>query len=465
MSHQYRPAASIVECQDDVVGRRPSGPVRGSQHKIEVQRMADIAVATRLSPAGDIDDDEFDPLALADGEQVRGRASGVIGSDSAVLVVTDRRVLLTREADDHVASVALSDLRTVRWEPSAQCNHDETDYRHGHGAEPGTRWGSLWLANAVDSVRLSLVVAHDGERIVELIRETHPNAVPHRRSRASRRNGPATTVRDHGSDARKVVPASIGRGPDAAEPATAVIPREQDTIVLSGPVITPQVDTAEPTEHASQPVPDTDAEPSVDAEPGAGAESEPSAPVADEAPSPAPSTSAPGARAKTDKDTGRHRPVKMSSAKTSSHSTRHALATGTTNKRTLLLAGLAVGLATVTFVGIQVANGLFGCTRASNAEAVADALTSAGPGDRICITSDLPSVRVTITKGGDADAPVTVEGKGLTLLGGLTVHADNVVVSGFQVQGDPKHAIQVRGNGINVENNTGASGRLIPAWE
>jgi nitrous oxidase accessory protein NosD len=96
---------------------------------------------------------------------------------------------------------------------------------------------------------------------------------------------------------------------------------------------------------------------------------------------------------------------------------------------------------------------------------VARALTAASPGDRICITADLPSFRVAITRGGDTAEPVTVVGDGQTVVGGITVHADNVVVSGFQVLGDPQHAIQIRGNGINVANNMGATGPLTPAWQ
>ena len=403
--------------------------------------MGDIAVATRVSPGGDTRR-ELDALAkvLPEGERVRDMAAGVVGSDNALLVVTDRRVLLVLEDDDHQGSTGLplSELRTARWEPAAECHQDRSDYWGDEsGAESGARWGSVWLGDAHEGVRLSLVVARDGERIVALIRSditacstSAPisGAVRARSGPLHRRAAMVSSRLGQWPEPAEILTASTALGPDTAEMPTAVIARELDTVEVLTPAIS--------------------------REPGPVAAAD--AMVASAGASP---------RVTPDRGTGRHRGAEKSQP------TRHDRGRSSKVKRFWLVAAVAVGLGAVAAVGVRVANpppaaAFVGCTtHAGDPGAVARALTSASPGDRICITADLPSVRVAITRGGDAAQPITVVGDGQTVVGGITVHADNVVVSGFQVLGDPAHAIQVQGSGINVENNMGAEGRLAPAWE
>lgn len=398
-----------------------------------MQLMAHTAETTGSSPGGDC---ELDPLALADGERVRARAAGIIGSDTAMLVVTDRRVLVIRE-DDYESSIALpfSEVRMARWEPAADCHDD--DLIGQADSESGAKWGSVRLGDGSDGVRLSLVVARDGERCVALIRAAiglPPTDARRRGRRHQPDRRPATRFRS----GEFPVPA---RAPESTELSTAIITPEFDTEVVPGPLIDEDLD------------PEALAD---DAEWESAAESDKAEPVAEL------TTAVPVSVARTSSEPGRHRIA------VKSQPTRHASARSATTKRPWLAGAMALGLGAVTVIGLIAGNkplgGLLGCTRAGDADAVAEALASAGPGDEICITSDLPALHLTITSSGESEDPVTITGKGQTLVGGITVHADNVVVSGFQVLGDPKQAIRISGNGINVANNTGAAGPLTPAW-
>jgi hypothetical protein len=390
--------------------------------------MGDIAVATGKSPSGEITH-ELAPPALPEGERVCDTASGLVGSDEALLVVTNRRVLLIREGDERQggAGLPLSKLRTVQWEPAAQCHSDRGAFRADQSsrAEPGAWWGSVTVGDARQTLRLSLVVARDGERIVALIQSViAPRSTSTPGSGADRaRPGPLrrraallTSPPGQWFEPTEVSTTSTGPKPDAAEMSTAVIARQLDPAEALDPVTAP----------------------------AAGA--------------------VVAAKVTPDQGTGRHRGANRNQPR------RHSRGRDTKVNPLWPLAAVAVGLGVVVAVGVRVANpppaAFVGCTtEAGDPGAVARALTAASPGDRICITADLPSFRVAITRGGDTAEPVTVVGDGQTVVGGITVHADNVVVSGFQVLGDPQHAIQIRGNGINVANNMGATGPLTPAWQ
>jgi hypothetical protein len=96
-----------------------------------------------------------------------------------------------------------------------------------------------------------------------------------------------------------------------------------------------------------------------------------------------------------------------------------------------------------------------GCTtRAASAAALTQALSSARPSARICLTQNLPDTRLTITTGGGTGQPVTVLGDGHTVVKGITVEASNVVVDGFQVLGAEAPGIELTGNNITARNNT-----------
>jgi len=82
------------------------------------------------------------------------------------------------------------------------------------------------------------------------------------------------------------------------------------------------------------------------------------------------------------------------------------------------------------------------------------AIAGATPGDRICITGDLGSVRLEIGKGGTEQAPLAIIGNGQTVVKGITVQASNVLVDGFQVLNAQAPGIEITGNNITIRNNT-----------
>ena len=96
-----------------------------------------------------------------------------------------------------------------------------------------------------------------------------------------------------------------------------------------------------------------------------------------------------------------------------------------------------------------------GCTkRAADAVSLTQALGSAAPGERICVTATIAGMRLKITKGGSAQAPITVIGNGKTAVKGISVNGSNVVVAGFQVLGAVAPGIEIHGNNVTVMNNT-----------
>jgi hypothetical protein len=96
-----------------------------------------------------------------------------------------------------------------------------------------------------------------------------------------------------------------------------------------------------------------------------------------------------------------------------------------------------------------------GCTKqVTDSAGLSQAISSASPGDRICITGDLGSIRLEISKGGSEQAPLVIIGNGRVAVKGITVSASNVVVDGFQVLGAEAPGIEITGNNITVRNNT-----------
>jgi hypothetical protein len=462
-----------------MVDRRPFGPVDEGQKVVGMPRTAHTAVATGAPPGGDTSG-ELDHLALGEGEEVRDAADGVVGSDNATLVVTNRRVLLILEGDQEAsAEMPLSAVRTARWSPAAACQPEDSDDWDHPSQDSGARWGSVRLGNRNEGMRLSLVVAHDGERIVSLIRsairqrtsDAHGNGARPARapSRAHGARDPIPTP-DRRSRPRELGAPSRVRQPDPAEMSTTVFPRDFDDLETRDAMTTQldriaadhynaaddydAIDTddnldVDEDDYLDEPVEDSDPESVA----GDAAPAEAAAPAV---------TATAGTPAVTpDRDGGRHRPGEKGP-------TRHKLVRANPTKRRWQGTAMVVGLGALTVIGLAAGNkpldGLFGCTHAGDADSVARALASASPGDHICVTTDLPAARILISRGGDFNNPVVVEGSGTTLVGGITVHADNVVVSGFQILGDPKQAILMSGNGINVQNNIGGSGPLIPTW-
>lgn len=100
-----------------------------------------------------------------------------------------------------------------------------------------------------------------------------------------------------------------------------------------------------------------------------------------------------------------------------------------------------------------------GCTaQVGTSQQLSQALSAARSGNataRICVTGSLANTRLSVTTGGTSpDMPVMVIGNGHTPVKGVTVKADNVLVTGFQVIGAKAPGIEITGNNIGVFNNT-----------
>lgn len=97
------------------------------------------------------------------------------------------------------------------------------------------------------------------------------------------------------------------------------------------------------------------------------------------------------------------------------------------------------------------------CTKqAGDSAAMASALEGAAPGDRICLTGDMGSARVTIERSGTPQRPIVVLGGGKTITGGITVEADNVQIDGIRANRPAAPGFSLTGNNIAVTNSVAA---------
>jgi hypothetical protein len=79
---------------------------------------------------------------------------------------------------------------------------------------------------------------------------------------------------------------------------------------------------------------------------------------------------------------------------------------------------------------------------------------AAKPGDVVCFTAPKAGQRLTITKGGTAEKPVTYSGDGTTEVGGITIEANYVIVQGYKMTQPQAPGIEMTGNNITLQNNT-----------
>lgn len=84
-------------------------------------------------------------------------------------------------------------------------------------------------------------------------------------------------------------------------------------------------------------------------------------------------------------------------------------------------------------------------------QACLDPAETPEPGDVVCFSGELDEP-LEITTGGTADAPVVYRGDG-TVVPGIRVEADHVVVEGFVSRGADSTGIWVSGEGITVQDN------------
>ena len=88
-----------------------------------------------------------------------------------------------------------------------------------------------------------------------------------------------------------------------------------------------------------------------------------------------------------------------------------------------------------------------------------NAMTSAAPGDKICLTGDISDTRLVIEKSGTQQRPITVAGNGRTLVKGITVEGDYVTIDGINAVHPVAPGISLLGNHITVTNSTSISPR------
>ena len=78
---------------------------------------------------------------------------------------------------------------------------------------------------------------------------------------------------------------------------------------------------------------------------------------------------------------------------------------------------------------------------------------SASPGAVVCLTGD-SSKRLTISRGGTAQSPVTYSGGGDATVQGIDVTADNVIVEGFTSKDANNMGARLQGDNITFRDNT-----------
>jgi len=100
---------------------------------------------------------------------------------------------------------------------------------------------------------------------------------------------------------------------------------------------------------------------------------------------------------------------------------------------------------------------------------LSQALSDPTPGARICISGNLGSIRLEISKGGTPEAPISIIGNGQTTALGISVDASNVVVNGIRAVNGEAPGISLKGNNITLQNSSsidprGGDGDGIRFW-
>jgi hypothetical protein len=100
---------------------------------------------------------------------------------------------------------------------------------------------------------------------------------------------------------------------------------------------------------------------------------------------------------------------------------------------------------------------------------LSQALSDPTPGARICISGNLGSIRLEISKGGTPEAPISIIGNGQTTALGISVDASNVVVDGIRAVNGEAPGISLKGNNITLQNSSsidprGGDGDGIRFW-
>ena len=76
---------------------------------------------------------------------------------------------------------------------------------------------------------------------------------------------------------------------------------------------------------------------------------------------------------------------------------------------------------------------------------------AARPGDVVCFTGELADRRLVLRHGGRAGAPITYSGRG-TVVAGITVEADHVVVEGFRAERPQAPGVELTGEDLTLRD-------------
>lgn len=80
-------------------------------------------------------------------------------------------------------------------------------------------------------------------------------------------------------------------------------------------------------------------------------------------------------------------------------------------------------------------------------------VNTANAGDTVCFSGDnLAGSRLLITTSGTPEAPIVVTGDGGTVVKGIRVNADNVIVQGFNVLDASAPGVQLKGNNLTLQD-------------
>jgi hypothetical protein len=96
-----------------------------------------------------------------------------------------------------------------------------------------------------------------------------------------------------------------------------------------------------------------------------------------------------------------------------------------------------------------------GCTKTARDNlSMKDVLNAAGPGDKVCLLGDMDGARLHLKRSGTAQQPIQVLGDGNTTVGGITVEANYVTISGINAVKPKAPGISLLGTHITLENST-----------
>jgi Right handed beta helix region len=110
--------------------------------------------------------------------------------------------------------------------------------------------------------------------------------------------------------------------------------------------------------------------------------------------------------------------------------------------------------------GMGQAEAQTGCTaRAGDPDGMRRVVTSASPGDRICLTGDMGSTRLNVERSGTADRPITILGGGNATTAGITVEANHIVIDGVIAREPRAPGMSLKGNNLTIKNSASLSPR------